>query len=829
MQRDVVTSANSAPIGDPRDEPEAGLGLLRERLRDTTAQARLVVAHGPAGSGKSTFLRQHAAAWHGEVTWLECDALDRSAARFAARVSRLLGGDGEHDLDRVVEALNDRLIVVDEIDRLPDSDAPAVLDALVARLPPSCGLAMGSRRLDALPDVERWRVAGELVCVGGHDLRFRLWEVERLFREVYRVPLSVGEVHRVSSASGGWPVALRYFAVTLRQAPAVDRASLIDQLGRNNVQLRRYLRTQVLGMLPVGQRASLRRLAVLDRVDTGRAKLLAPELAHDLVSLVSIGVFDDNQADGTFRMHSLLRTELLEELAAELSEAHVSELYLEAARVLEQLGDHHEACLARARAGHTGAADQPFDAVALLAAGTRSIDVGNVTTGRDQLRSVVAMLAGVGGSAHAEHQLRLVNDWVDPPPGSPTSWVAAVRQLLSGRRVQWSGEHVDLVDAVRSFMVGDLDSSYERFAAEAACEPRTLVGELAELCAGCLALVAGRPDAAARHGQQVWNRCRDGGVEALALVAEALILAEHGSADEMGMIARLGEAREDAMFRMVMHLIAAFGGRLSAEQRAKHLDRASVLAAGCGCEAVSRRVRLLALPPDRTVADLVDRVEPAPSAIVDRGAGDELAVTCIGEFSIELAGNELDASELRPIHREVLAMMTARPGVAIHREEIAQLVWPGRDASSARRSLHTAISALRSWFERHDDPLGRARIERVADAYVLAIDPGASDLGRLHSLLERVRRRSRGGEGALDLVRAAVDAFHDEPYREFGPVEWAVGARRSLVAGISDVMHSVKPTGQEDRAAWEALRDRVRAVSGVAAGPSTPSEVGSLR
>ena len=80
-----------------------------------------------------------------------------------------------------------------------------------------------------------------------------------------------------SGASGGWPVALYYFAVALRQDATADAAQLITQVGRSNLRLRRYLRSQVLGSLPSASRSSLRRLAVFDRLDQARAEMFAPD------------------------------------------------------------------------------------------------------------------------------------------------------------------------------------------------------------------------------------------------------------------------------------------------------------------------------------------------------------------------------------------------------------------------------------------------------------------------------------------------------------------------------------------------------------------------
>lgn len=801
--------AESAYAGAERHPATRRASLGRPRLHDLTRRSRVVVAHGPAGCGKTTFLRQHAARWNGAVTWLECDGLDRSAVTFSRRIARRLGvrdGDG---LDQATEQLHDSLLVIDEIDRLADSDASTVVDALVARLPGDCAVALGTRRLDVLPELERWRVAGELACVSSHDLRFRLWEVERLFREVYETTLTVDEIHRVSSASGGWPVALHYFAVTLRQASVVDRSQLISRLGRSNLQLRRYLRTQVLAALPDARRAGLRRLAVLDRIDPQRAQLFAPELAGALLELVSTGVLEENAADGTFRMHSLLRAELLDELAAERSGVRVRDLYLEAARVLERVGETHEACLARARAGHPPDSDTTADPIVLHAAASRSLYAGNVTTARAQLRAAVARFDEEGGSVHADRQLRLVNDWSTRSPGSPTSWVAAVRMILEGRRPIWDGAHSGLVDAVRLFVAGDQQAAHAAFVDAAGRAANATVAQIAGLGAGLSALAGGRPEEAAQFGQYVWGQCRDDGADVLALVSEALILADAGTADDIEAITTLGTVREDPLLAVVLHLIAGLATGTSDEHRRAHRERSVAAADDAGFDALAHLAATLA----RTTPGSAERA-PEPDG------HEPLRISCLGGLVVALGDRPLDLASLRPLHRQLLGLLASRPNVPAHREEIAEAIWPDRDEAAARRGLHTAVSAIRSWLESEGDGAGRNRIERVGDAYRIRIDPLDTDLGRLMHRVRTVGWEIRTGSCNLEHLRDLVDDYWDEPYRAFGPVDWAVQVRRATNAAIRDLLlsaqHAVPP---DDQPEWRILWTRVASVTGVESDP----------
>ena len=80
------------------------------------------------------------------------------------------------------------LVLVDDVHLLEGSDAELALADLVRRLPARMRLLMASR-VDLALDLSRLRVSGQLVEIGPDDLRFRAWEVEELFRDVYREPL----------------------------------------------------------------------------------------------------------------------------------------------------------------------------------------------------------------------------------------------------------------------------------------------------------------------------------------------------------------------------------------------------------------------------------------------------------------------------------------------------------------------------------------------------------------------------------------------------------------------------------------------------------------
>ena len=78
----------------------------------------------------------------------------------------------------------------------------AALAALVSRLPPSWRLIAASR-MNLAVDLSRLRVSGEVVDIGPDELRFRTWEVEELFRDVYQEPLLPEDVAALTRRTAG--------------------------------------------------------------------------------------------------------------------------------------------------------------------------------------------------------------------------------------------------------------------------------------------------------------------------------------------------------------------------------------------------------------------------------------------------------------------------------------------------------------------------------------------------------------------------------------------------------------------------------------------------
>ena len=237
---------------------------------------------------------------------------------------------------------------------------------------------------------------------------------------------------------------------------------------------------------------------------------------------------------------------------------------------------------------------------------------------------------------------------------------------------------------------------------------------------------------------------------------------------------------------------------------AAHLEASISIASAHGFEALANRIAGLTYRPD-----IVEPAVPVPLV------SDRLTVRCLGCFVIELDGRQLDLGALRPIHRELLGLLTSRPGIPIHREEIADAIWPNRSTDAARRGIHTAVSAIRSWLDVEGDASGRERIERIGDGYRIRLDPLHTDLGRLAARLRSVNREIRSGSCSIELLRVLVDDYSDEPFRSFGPVDWASHVRLATDATMRDILLAARCRTSTHADEWSLLWDRVTSVTGL--------------
>ena len=206
--------------------------LWRERLSallPSLYDAHLALIVGPAGAGKTTVLTQLTEAARAPVAWCLVERADSEALPFLKRLERALvaavpdlqGGwqDAADAADELNVAVNTRtLLVLDDFHLLHGTSAEQMLERLLKLSRNPLAVLIGTRIRPAF-NLSRLRACGEVAEVGADELRFRSWEVERLFREIYREPLPPEALAALTRRTDGWAVGLHLFHLATRGKP----------------------------------------------------------------------------------------------------------------------------------------------------------------------------------------------------------------------------------------------------------------------------------------------------------------------------------------------------------------------------------------------------------------------------------------------------------------------------------------------------------------------------------------------------------------------------------------------------------------------------------
>ncbi|MFC8799072.1 tetratricopeptide repeat protein [Promicromonospora sp. NPDC057138] len=110
--------------------------------------------------------------------------------------------------------------------------------------------------------------------------------------------------------------------------------------------------------------------------------------------------------------------------------------------------------------------------------------------------------------------------------------------------------------------------------------------------------------------------------------------------------------------------------------------------------------------------------------------------------------------------RTVLAALLIEPGTHVSLDRLVDRVWGTTPPRSARQTLHSYVSRLRSVLDDHDGPL----LERRSGGYVLRADESAVDLQRFRALVAQARRADDAVAGAL--WQEAMGLWQGRPFAD---------------------------------------------------------------
>jgi DNA-binding SARP family transcriptional activator len=345
-------------------------GLRRERLLERLrTPARLTLVLAPAGCGKTTLLAQYSGEASGPIVWHRTDHLDADPTHFTAKLARgLVDGGVLRDMpemrelatapgavDRFVDTVRAAgsgpvTLVLDDAHMLIGSPTESCLESLLCHVP-DVSVVLASRRALHL-NLCRMEIT-PIIVVTADDLRFRSWEVEVLFRDIYREPLPPDDIAALTRRTEGWAACLQLFHLSTQSRPLSDRRRALRALAGGPRFARTYLARTVLEELPARLRTFLTRTCVFEALTAQRCDRLldTTDAQLRLEELEGLGALTTSTDGGqTFRYHEVLRRHLEGALLDELGAKHTQLWYSKAASLLEELGALGEAVRAHLRA-----------------------------------------------------------------------------------------------------------------------------------------------------------------------------------------------------------------------------------------------------------------------------------------------------------------------------------------------------------------------------------------------------------------------------------------------------------------------------------------------
>ena len=796
--------------------------LARQRvdaLVDQLWQYRLTLVVAPAGSGKTTALRQFAARSE-PVAWCSADQLEISPDGCLGHIARVVGAaigtelDGS-SLSNLAASIDgwpgERVaLVIDDLHVIASTLAESELGRLIDRQPAKLVIAAGTRSHPEF-DISRLLLDDDLLEITAEDLRFRTWEADRLFRDHYDMILGPADVAMLITRTEGWAAGLQLYNLAARDQPLDARRRLIGQLSATRVG-REYLARNVLAGLPADLQSFL--------VETSALPVLTGELCNRVTGRTDCATvlehLEHNQLftiaidqRGAYRYHEVLRAHLDACLQQRRGCADAAAHHRRVGELLEDEGRFDDALHAYSRAGDWAAVSRLVvhrmahpsmigpvagdgwielvpalivenDPYLLLArARERAVNGRLGAALRDYDRAAAG--AAIDTVARTcEQERATLAGWSDPSAPVPCGWLGDLRRAAQERsREDRSDQHDD--------------------------EPTALLGR------GFALLVDGRPDDAFEALTEVLRHplaeSRSAAIAEFGLVlAEGFIAAQHGAAvldpsrieKLAAVVERCGLGWVARMARASLALTSQADGCEAAQLVGEDCRRDSDpwgAALAAVFEGIGRRLRDADADPafDRAASSFIDLGAGAMVKLVERlrhlsdGPTDRprspsaapMRVYCFDSLELVIDSTPIDLSAVRPRALSVLRLLALHAGRPVHREVLMDSLWRDVEPDAALHSLQVAVSSLRKVMPERPAP----GITRHGDAYQLdmGIDSFSDVRAFQAALISATAAMSQGDHRrAFDEASSATNLYRGDLLLDEGPAEWVVGHRDAM-------------------------------------------------
>ncbi|MEP7111661.1 MAG: BTAD domain-containing putative transcriptional regulator [Ilumatobacteraceae bacterium] len=788
----------------------------------------LVVA--PAGSGKTTALRQFAAR-AAPVAWCSADLLETAPDGCLAQIARVVGeaigveldGSSTATLTAGIDAWpGERVaLLIDDLHVIASTLAESELGRFIDRQPAKLVIAAGTRGHPDF-DISRLLLDDELLEITADDLRFRTWEADRLFREHYDMILGPTDVAMLITRTEGWAAGLQLYNLAARNQPLDARRRLIGELSATRVG-RDYLARNVLAGLPTDLQSFLIETSALpvltgdlcDRV-TGRSDSASvlEHLEHNQLFTIAV------DQRGTYRYHEVLRAHLDACLQQRRGTSGAAAHHRRVGELLEVEGRIDDALHAYSRAGHWSAVSRlvvqrmahpsllgPFagdawielvpapivenDPYLLLArARERTVNGRLGAALRDYDRAAAGATPEALGRTCEQERATLVG-WADPQAPPPVGWLGELRRIAQAKADEIDhlqpvpiapldtlepGELSNVLGCGLALLIANQPDAAEEVFSTAVRHPladsrSAAIAEFALVLADGLSAVhqGGRPLEPARIEKvaSVVQRCGLGWAARLTRASLALTSQADGCAAARA-VQEDCERDFDAWGAALAQLFEGLGRVLRADDASASFDSAVVAFNKLGADAM---VGL--------IGQLRGDARGARAARAGPQVTGSMRVCCFDSLELVIDGVPLDLSSVRPRALSVLRLLALNAGRPVHREVLMDSLWPEVCPDAARHSLQVAVSSLRKMMPGRPSP----GIARQGDAYQLEMSPDAfCDVRSFQVWLSSATaaKARRDHRRAFEAAVHAIDVYRGDLLLDEGPADWVVAHRDAL-------------------------------------------------
>jgi LuxR family maltose regulon positive regulatory protein len=183
----------------------------------------------------------------------------------------------------------------------------ALVQRLVDLVPPRLHIILSSRQVPPLTALTRWQVKGQVLVITRAELAFTADEIEALFRQEYRHPITPEQAQTLATETEGWAIALQmvWHSVQSGAAPGLD--AVLGRLPSTLETLFDYLAQDVLARQPAEIQRFLLTTSVLREMDQAACDYLLDlhDSARILQQLHEGGLFVVSMGEGVYRYHRL--------------------------------------------------------------------------------------------------------------------------------------------------------------------------------------------------------------------------------------------------------------------------------------------------------------------------------------------------------------------------------------------------------------------------------------------------------------------------------------------------------------------------------------------